>query len=91
MLHLKSAAIAIDDETLIVYPSYVDLTGVGARPLEPDPEEPRVANVVQVGEMLLVDASAPRSIVAVAEHVEVTVPVSVDEFAKADGASAARA
>ncbi|MEN8113340.1 MAG: arginine deiminase-related protein [Actinomycetota bacterium] len=86
VLHLKSAATAVDNETLIVYPAYVDLTSVGARLLEAHPDEPQGANVVRVGETLMMDASAPRTIASVAEHVDTITPVDVGEFAKAEGA-----
>ncbi len=86
VLHLKSAATAVDSETLIVYPGHVDLASSGFRLLEVHPDEPQGANVVRVGEMLLMDASAPRTIAAVAEHVDSIIPVDVGEFAKAEGA-----
>lgn len=86
VLHLKSAATAVDDETLIVYPAHVDLTDIGAQVLEAHPAEPQGANVVRVGETLLMDASAPRTIATVAEYVGSVAPVDVSEFAKAEGA-----
>ncbi|MEN8114538.1 MAG: arginine deiminase-related protein [Actinomycetota bacterium] len=86
VLHLKSAATVVDGETLIVCPAYVDLTGVGARLLEAHLDEPQGANVVRVGETLLVDASAPRTTETLAGYVGDIVVVSVDEFAKAEGA-----
>jgi len=86
VLHLKSAATAVDDETLIVYPAHVDLTTAGFRLPEAHPDEPQGANVVRVGDTLLMDASAPRTIAAVAEHADSIIPVDVGEFAKAEGA-----
>lgn len=86
VLHLKSAATVVDDETLIVFSPYVDLTGLGASLLEAHPDEPQGANVVRVGDTLLVDASAPRTVAMLGGHVDTIVEVHVDEFAKAEGA-----
>ena len=86
VLHLKSAATVVDDETLIVSSPAVDLTGIGARLLEVHPDEPQGANVVRVDDTLLVNASAPRTAAILATHVDNIVEVHVDEFAKAEGA-----
>ena len=86
VLHLKSAATVIDDETLIVSSPAVDLTGIGARLLEVHPGEPQGANVVRVDDTVLVNASAPRTAAILATHVDNIVEVNVDEFAKAEGA-----
>lgn len=86
VLHLKSAVTAVDDETLIVNASVVDLSGVGARLLEAHPDEPQGANVVRVGNALLMDASAPRTVDMMTRHVDTIIPVSVSEFVKAEGA-----
>jgi dimethylargininase len=86
VLHLKSAATVVDDETLIVFSPYVDLTGLGAGLLEAHPDEPQGANVVRVGDTLLVDASAPQTVAMLAAHVDNIVEIHVDEFAKAEGA-----
>ncbi len=86
VLHLKSAATVVDDETLIVYPPSVDLTDLGAVLLDAHPDEPQGANVVRVGDSLLVDASAPRTAAMLAAVVDNVVEVHVDEFAKAEGA-----
>ncbi|MEA2009580.1 MAG: dimethylargininase [Actinomycetota bacterium] len=86
VLHLKSAATVVDDEILIVFSPSVDLTYLGVKLLEAHPDEPQGANVVRVGDKLLVDASAPRTVELLAAHVDAIVQVHVDEFAKAEGA-----
>ena len=86
VLHLKSAATVVDDETLIVYPQYVDMTFLGAKLLAAHPDEPQGANVVRIRDTLLADASAPRTLAMLADHVDSIVEVHVDEFAKAEGA-----
>ena len=86
VLHLKSAATVVDDETLIVFSPYVDLIGLGARLLKAHPDEPQGANVVRVGDTLLADASAPQTVAMLETHVDSIVKVHVGEFAKAEGA-----
>jgi len=86
VLHLKSAATAVDGETLIAYPRYVDLSFLGAKLIEAHHDEPQGANVVRVGDTLLVDASAPNTVAALSQHADKIVAVHVDEFAKAEGA-----
>ena len=86
VLHLKSAATVVDDETLIVFSPCVDLTALEARLIEVHPDEPQGANVVRVGDTLLVDASAPHTAAMLAAFVDNVVEVHVDEFAKAEGA-----
>ena len=86
VLHLKSAATAVDDETLVVYSLYVDLSALGAKLLEVHPDEPQGANVVAVGDSILVNASAPRTAAMLAGHVDNVATLNVDEYAKAEGA-----
>lgn len=86
VLHLKSAATVVDSETLIAYPEYVDLGFVGAKLLDADADEPQGANVVRIGDHLLADASAPKTLAVLREHADNVIPVHVDEFAKAEGA-----
>ena len=86
VLHLKSAATVVDDETLIVHSAFVDLGFLDAEILATHPNEPHGANVVRIGEILLADAAAPRTIAMLEARGENVVPVHVDEFGKAEGA-----
>lgn len=86
VLHLKSAATVVDDETLIVHPAYVDLSFLSAELLTTHPAEPHGANVVRIGEVLLADAAAPLTIAMLEARGESVLPVHVDEFGKAEGA-----
>ena len=86
VLHLKSAATAVDDQTLVVNPRGVDLSHLGLELLEVPPEEPQGANVVRVGSHLLADASAPRTRELLDAHGAEVIGLEVDEFAKAEGA-----
>jgi dimethylargininase len=91
VLHLKSAATVVDEETLIVNPAAVDLGFLGAGLLAVPPDEPQGANVVRVGEKLLADASAPVTMEMLAGHGADVVPIHVDEYAKAEGALSCKA
>lgn len=86
VLHLKSAATAIDDTTLIHYPGYVDLDFLDVRLLAVPEDEPHGANVVRVGDALLANSSAPRTLEMLTALGWNVVPVEVGEFAKAEGA-----
>lgn len=86
VLHLKSAATVVNDETLIYNRGQVDLGFLDARLIAAHPEEPQGANVVRVGDALLADASAPRTLEMLSSYTTQLRPVHVDEFAKAEGA-----
>lgn len=86
VLHLKSAATVVDEETIIAHPAFVDLGFLDAEMLTTHPDEPQGANVVRIGDSLLADASAPRTIAMLKERGEQVVEVHVDEFGKAEGA-----
>jgi dimethylargininase len=86
VLHLKSAATVVDDETLVVNPAAVDLGFLDARLLAVPRDESQGANVVRVGEKLLADASAPATMEMLSRHGADVIPIPVDEYAKAEGA-----
>lgn len=91
VLHLKSAATVVDEETLVVNPEAVDLSFLGAKLIEVPPAEPHGANVVAVGDHLLVDGTAPQTMTLLAEHGADLVPLELDEFTKAEGAISCKA
>jgi len=86
VLHLKSAATVVDDETLIYNRGQVDLGFLDAKLIAAHPDEPQGANVVRVGDALLVDASAQRTVELLSSCTDRMQAVHVDEFAKAEGA-----
>jgi dimethylargininase len=84
-LHLKSAVTAIDDETLVVNPAWVDAGAFAARRrIEIDPEEPMAANVLALGGSVLVNASAPRTAERIAAAGYRVREVDQSELAKAE-------
>ncbi|MEM7306075.1 MAG: dimethylargininase [Planctomycetota bacterium] len=86
-LHLKSACTAVDERTLLAHRPWVDLhRAAPERVLDVPPEEPHGANVVRVGETLLVSAQAPRTAERLEQEGYAVRQVDVSEFAKAEGA-----
>ena len=85
-LHLKTAATALDDETVIAHTPFVELPDGDVRVITVPEDEPQGANVVRVGEAVLVDATAPKTADLLVSAGYPVVPVDVSEFAKAEGA-----
>lgn len=84
-LHLKTAATALDEHTLIANADWLDLAPFeGMHILKVTPEEPWGANVLTVGEARLVNAACPRTLDQVAQAGYAVMPVALDEFAKAE-------
>ena len=85
-LHLKSACTALDDETLLANPAWVDTSRFEARrTIEVEPGEPGAANAVRVGGSVLVQAGCPRTRERVAAAGFDTRAIDVGELAKAEG------
>jgi dimethylargininase len=86
-LHLKSAVTQLDDTTLLMQPAWVDRERfAGFRLIEVDPAEPHAANVVRVGDALLMPASFPRTQRRLVEAGFKVTAVDVSELQKAEGA-----
>ncbi|MCW8807933.1 MAG: dimethylargininase [Rhodanobacter sp.] len=86
-LHLKSAVTQLDDETLLLQPQWVDRERFASfRLIEIDPAEAHAANVVRVGDALLMPASFPRTQQRLIEAGYKVVAVDVSELQKAEGA-----
>lgn len=84
-LHLKSAVTAIDDDTIVLNPAWVDGAALGARrTIAVDPAEPSAANVLAIGGTVLVNASAPRTAQRIADAGYAVVTVDQSELAKAE-------
>jgi dimethylargininase len=85
-LHLKTACTAIDAETLLINPDWIDAAAIGDyRQIAVPPEERWAANVLPVNGQLLL-ASAHRRTRNLLERLGHRVlPVDISEFAKAEG------
>lgn len=86
-LHLKSAVTAIEDDTLLVDPEWVDpAVFSGMRAIAIDPAERGAANALRIGERVIYPASFPatrRRLEAAGVDV---LAVDVSELQKAEGA-----
>ncbi|HYS54903.1 MAG TPA: arginine deiminase family protein [Thermoanaerobaculia bacterium] len=61
-LHLKSAVTAIDGQTLLLNPDYVDRAQFrGFECIDVDPSEPHAANILRLDDGLIYSASYPRT------------------------------
>ena len=86
-LHLKSAVTALDHDTVLCNPAWVDPAAFApkAAALVAD-DEPSAANVVRVGERLLAASAYPRTNEMLKRRGYSVVTVPADELAKAEGA-----
>lgn len=86
-LHLKSAATCATDRLVVINPAWLDADQIaGVERVEVDPAEPFAANVVRLGEAVLVAASAPRTRARLESRGVDTVAIDLSELAKAEGA-----
>ena len=87
VLHLKSAATSLDEETLLVEPGKVDERAFGGlRIIRTAAGEAHAANVVRLPDgSVLAAASCPRTAEVVAGAGFEVKTVDVSEFARADG------
>jgi dimethylargininase len=88
-LHLKTACTALDDDTLLANPAWVDLTPfAGLRIVAVDAREPFAANVLPVGDARIVNAAFPRTRACVEAHCAAAglraIAVDIGEFGKAE-------
>ena len=84
-LHLKSACTALDDDSLLVNPAWVDVAAFEARTIAVDPGEPDAANTVRIGSSVLLQAGCPRTLERVVAAGFAARVVDVGELAKAEG------
>jgi dimethylargininase len=86
-LHLKSAVLPLDSETVMVTPDAVDETAlVGLRTIYEVPEERHQASALPLRDgTVLVTAAAPLTTIRLAEHGFETAAIDVSELQAADG------
>ena len=85
-LHLKTGCSALDEETVLVNPDWLDASVFRGREVVPvDASEPWAANVLRVAGSVCVGAAFPRTAAMLAARGYDVRPVEVSEFAKAEG------
>lgn len=86
-LHLKSSVTAVRDDTVLLQPAWVDRASFeGFRVIEVDPDEEHAANVVRVGDRVLMPACFPRTRQRLVDAGIDVTSVDVSELQKAEGA-----
>lgn len=82
-LHLKTAATALPDGTILAVTDWLDITAFADREVVPVPE-PAGADVLLVGEAVVVSASAPRTAELIAARGWPVRMVEIDEFERVE-------
>ena len=86
-LHLKSAVTALSDDSVLLQPAWVDREHfANFRVIEVDPAEPHAANVLRIGDALIMPASFPRTRQRLLDAGFKVTTVDVSELQKAEGA-----
>lgn len=82
-LHLKTAVTALPDGTLLAVPDWVDVRALGDREVVAVPE-PSGADVLLVGDVVVLSASAPATAALVASRGFAVRMIAIDEFEKVE-------
>ena len=86
-LHLKTAVTALDNQTVLLNPEWVDASLFHSyKVVTTHPDEPFGANVVRVGAHLLYGAGYPKTLASIEALGHQVVVVDMSELAKAEGA-----
>jgi dimethylargininase len=86
-LHLKSACSAINEETILVNPEWVEIAVFeGLNLLYTPADEPGAANVVRAGETVGVQAGFPKTVELIKRVIERVEVIDTSELCKAEGA-----
>jgi dimethylargininase len=84
-LHLKTGITALDDNTLLANPAWVDVAAFAASEVLPVPaDEPWAANILRLDGGLLANAAYPRTADLLAQRGFAPTIVDVSEFSKAE-------
>jgi dimethylargininase len=85
-LHLKTSCSALPDGRFLVNPAWIDVVPLAGSKLLPVPaSEPWAADVLPIGEAIIVADAFPATRALLERQGFRTVPVTVSEFAKAEG------
>jgi dimethylargininase len=86
-LHLKSAATAVSNTTLLVNPAWLPSDAfAGFERINVDPSEPYAANALRIGDTLIFPAHFPKTRARLEARGFNVITVPCDELAKAEGA-----
>lgn len=86
-LHLKSAVTALTDDCVLLQPRWVDRGHFADfRVIEVDPSEPHAANVLRIGDALIMPSSFPHTRQRLIDASFKVSTVDVSELQKAEGA-----
>lgn len=86
-LHLKSAVTALDDQTVLMQPAWIDVRSFeGFRIIEVDPAEAHAANVLRIGDQIVMPTGFPRTQKEIESAGFRVNTVDVSELQKAEGA-----
>jgi dimethylargininase len=86
-LHLKSAVTALSDDSVVLQPAWVDREYFAAfHIIEVDPVEAHAANVLRIGDELIMPTSFPRTRQRLLDAGFQVTTVDVSELQKAEGA-----
>ena len=88
-LHLKTACTALDEDTLLVNPAWLDIAPfAGFRLIATADDEPFAANALPIGDALIANAAFPRTLERVRAHAQIAgrrvVAADISEFGKAE-------
>lgn len=85
-LHLSTGASWLGGDTMLVNPNWIDVSGFAGCRIIPVPEsEPWGANVVKIGDRLVMPATFVSTQALLQQHGFLTIAVNVSEFLKAEG------
>jgi dimethylargininase len=85
-LHLKTACSALPDGRFLINADWIDTSALAAGALLPVAnDEPWAGDVLVIGDRIIVSDAFPQTAELVAEASREVIPVSVSEFAKAEG------
>ena len=85
-LHLKTACTALDASTLLAHRAWLDMAPFQRFDvIDVHPDEPTAANVLRIGDAIVMHEGCPRTIERVRERFPHAQTVDISEFARADG------
>lgn len=85
-LHLTTACSALDDETVLLNPCWIDDTPFARfKVLYGAEQEPWAASTMRVGKTICVEAGAPRTLQLIERHSPHVEILDISEFRKAEG------